>query len=568
MRHETDPERFGWGVEALGRLGTAEALEALRELASIRLAEEFQSRVVDVLARADPEQAFAHHFAVLLEGSTHPAAANEAARQLARLVGSQHLEPLRVAVMHPDLLVSRHALKLIHGIPCPETAAFLLGLLAGTLEELRRDRRLRDGIQALRNLPPGELRTAVLERLQEVVADLSPRAQELLREGSGPAALAVLDPLKAFVEDPLEVLLLEVLRSLLDPKAGRTGALFGEAMEGVQQRVRRWTFVVDACAEGLVSMVQRGLLQVEEVVPLLVEGVREQMGREGIVRALGTLVSGDDESSLRVLLEQGDAALRTVALDTLGARRDPALRWVFTEACRDAIAEVSQRALLHLGALPDPEGQARTFLSGNTLEERYLGLRFVGLHRLTALGPELLAQVRHGEREEFVLAALRALVELGQCEMVAELLEALHSGQSPRLQEALAEAIRDLADPLAARALGERAQQLRQPLLHVIAVEALVQSHRRQGSRLTPDDAIELQAHVQEAWSARNPWALQMRTLEALKDAPGGDPAVWRGLVALVQETLAERRGGSGFGWSTDEVIHVQAILRELQKRC
>ncbi len=567
LRHETDLARFSLGVEALGRMGGAEALAVLQELARIRGAADFQALVVEVLARADPEQAFRHHLSALLEGSANPGAANDAARQLALLLGPEHLEPLRLAVRHPDLLISRHALRLIQGIPSPEAAAFLLGMLAETLEEIRQDRRLRELAQELRGLPPAELKAAVLARLTEPLGSLSPEARGHLEEGSGPAALAVLEPLEALVEGPVDHLLVDLLRALLDPKGGRPGAVLAETAEGVQQRARRLGFVVDACAEGLAGMVQRGLLQVEEVVPLLASGVREQLGREGLARALGSLVPCEDAPAWKLLLEQGDAALRAAAVDALGDRRDPGFRPALLMACRDAISEVAQRALVHLGALPDPEGQARAFLAGETLEDRYLGLRFVGLHRLVVLGRELLAQVQEGGREEFTLAVLQALAALGNRELGPDLLELLHSGQGPRLQEALAEALRDLADPPLALSLCERASQLRLPVLQAIALEALARSHRAAGLGLDEVAFAALQEQVMGAWSGRNPWALRLRVVEALAACPGGDPGGWRSLLGLIQDALAERRPGSGPGWSTEEAGRVQMVLRELQKR-
>lgn len=567
LRHETDLGRFGLGVEALGRMGHAEALAVLQELTRIRGAADFQARVTEVLGRADPEQAFRHHLGALLEGSANPGAANEAARQLALLLGPEHLEPLRMAVRHPDLLISRHALKLIQGIPSPEAAAFLLGLMAETLEEIRQDRRLRDLVQQLRGLPPAELRAAVLERLAEPLAGLSPEARTRLEEGVGGPALAVLEPLEALLEGPVDRLLVDLLRALLDPKGGRPGAVLGEAAEGAQQRSRRLAFVVDACAEGLASMVQRGLLLPEEVVQLLASGVREQLGREGLARALAGLVPSEEHSTWNLLLDQADAALRAVAVDTLGARRDPAFRPALLRACRDAIAEVAQRALLHLGALPDPEGQAREFLTSANLEDRYLGLRFVGLHRLADLGADLLAMVAEEGREEFILAALQALAALGNRALAPDLLERLHSGQGPRLQEALAETLRDLADPSIARALCERADQLRQPILHAIALEALVRGHARAELPLDAEAFALFRAQFAGAWSGRNPWGLRLRVVAALPACPGGDPAGWRELGTMIQEALAERRPGSGTGWSTEEAGRVQMILRELQKR-
>lgn len=567
LRHETHLGRFTVGVEALGRVGQPEALALLQELSRLRAAPDFQSRVSDVLARAHPEEAFRYHLDRLLEGSANAAAANEAAQQLVRLVGPASLEPLRIAVRHPDLLISRHALRLIQGIPSPEAAAFLLSLLAETFQEIREDRSLKAVLGELRGLPPAELREAALAHLAARLEGLDPGLLDRLREGGGAPALQALEPVVALVQGEVERMLVDVLRATLDARGGRPGAVLAEATEAAQQRARRLAFVVDAAAEGLAGMHQRGLLTSEEVLPLLESGVREQLGREGLARALARVAQAEDTAALDLLLASSDGTLRVAALEALEGRTEAGLRPFLLKACRDKVVEVAQRALLQLGKLPDPEGQARSFLAGPDLESIHLGLRFVGLHRLVALAGDLLALVEEGAREELSTSALAALGEIRAPGVAPRLLALLHSGQGTRMQVALAEALRDLGEPEAAEGLCARASELRQPILHAVAVEALVQAHATPEAALDGPGAEALQVQALAAWLGRNPWGCRLRVARALPRLCLRNPSQAKALVHLLTEALAERKTSGGAGWTAEEAAQVAAAARELSRK-
>lgn len=534
LKHETDFGIFRTGTETLGRIRTAKALEALRELSVIRAAPQFQSQVVEVLARTDPAEAFRFHMGRLLEGSRNPSAANEAAHRLAGLVDGGSLAPLQSALRHPDLLIFRHALRLIAAVPTPESAAFLAGFLEESHLGALDDRAFKAVLAALRGLQGAALREAVHAHLE---------AQAAAPTGA------------------LHQFLVELQSLALEGKAARISARLAEAGEEIHLRARRLGFAVDAAAEGLAGLAVLHLIPPAEVIPLLERALREQTGREGVARALARLVPAGEEARLDLLLSHGDAAIRIAAIEALGERGEEALRRALLKACGDAIHDHAQRALFHLGHLSDPEAQARDLLARSQLADRELGLRFVALHGLIGLVPELLAEAEHAPREEWRIQVLETLGALKATKAAPALAILLHSGQSPRLQSALAEALRDMEDPSVALRLCDRATALKQPPIHAAAAEALARAHASPATALPAEAFGTLQDQVLGAWGDRNPWPLRLRVVAALEGLHLQQPSGWSAFAGLVQEALNEKRPASA--WSPADLVRVQNALRE-----
>ena len=516
LRHELDFEVFRTGTEALGRIPSEAALQALQEISVIRATPQFQEQVADVLARTDPAEAFRFHLGRLLEGSQNPTAANEAAHRLTELVTPESLPPLQLALRHPDLLIFRHALRLITGIQTQDSAAFLADFLAEAHAEALEDRTLKGVLAEFRLLTVPAMREAVLARLDDLPAD-------------GP-------------DGAFRTFLVELQPLVLEGKAAKVAAKLREAGDELHLRARRLGYGIDAAAEGLAAMVQGGCIAPDEIVPLLEEIVEEQTGREGVARALALLVTPEDQARLDLLLDHSDRIIRLAALETLGERLEEALRPALLKACHDAIFDHAQRALFHLGHLPDPETQARNLLADPRPEERDLALRFIAAHELRTLAPDLLAELERSEREDRRLPILSVLGALRAVEAAPVLLELLHSGQSPTLQVALAEALRDMANPDIAEALGEEADAMKQPILHAIAAEAFVRAHAFPEPPMDEAAFQHLHPHVMEAWNDRLPWPLRLRVVEALEGLRLEPPTLYAWLATLLQEALAEKR--------------------------
>ena len=543
LRHESDFGIFSTGTEALGRIRTAKSLEALRELLRARAAPQFQSQIAEVLERTDPAEAFRFHMGRLLEGSQNPSAANEAAHRLTELVDGESLVPLQTALRHPDLLIFRHALRLIATIPTPESAAFLAGFLEEAHREALEDRAFKAALGAFRGLAIPALREAVEAHLEAHLEGVEEEAP------SG----------------TYHQFLLEMQALALEGKAARISARLTEAADEIHLRARRLGFAVDTAAEGLAALALQGCLPAEEVLPLLDQPLREQTGGEGVARALARLVPAEDEARLDLLLTQTDTAFRAAGIEILGERKEEALRPTLLRACRDAIYDNAQRALFHLGHLDGSATLARNLLSSSQPEDRDLALRFIVLHELTELVPALVAEFQNAEREDWQIEVLGALGAMKAVQAAPEVADQLHSGQSPRLQTALAETLRDMADSAAALCLCDRAMELKTPHLHALAVEALARAHGTAATALAEGDFPRLHSQIREAWDDRNPWPLRLRVVSALEGLNLAAPSQWATLAVLVQDALAEKRPPSA--WTPSDLARVQNAGREWVRR-
>jgi len=561
LRRESDSELFGLGVVALGRIGTPEALKTLKELSQNSSGPGFQERVAEVLAQADPVQAWEHHLGLLLEGSANPTVANEAARQLGQLVGPNQLDSLKNVLMHPDLLIFRHVVRLLSKIPSPEAALFLVDFLRECHREVIEDRTLKETLAAFRGLSLEAAREGAFERLSAPFAASEGETLELLRAGSGSAAVLAAEGLRERAAGLLDRFLAGVLIAVMENKAARLQALLSETSEEMNLRARRLAFAMDAGAEGLVGMVKAQLLPLDEALPVLEAALRLQTGREGVARALAALVPAERPELLDLLIHLPENASRAAALEVLGERKDESLRPSLLAAFRDPISDIALRAMIHLGQLSGAEQVAADLLRGGRLEDIQLGIRFIGLHRLKGLAQELLTLVRNSTREELALEALESLGSSASLEVAPELAELLHSGQNLRMQVALAQALRDMGDPGVAETLCAKADELKNPLLHAVALEALVRTQaglRPEGSRL-------LMAQVLGAWEGRNPWATRLRVILALPEIASEDRKLWADLASLLQNVLAEARTGGG--WAAPDLAKVQTVARDLSRR-
>jgi HEAT repeat protein len=565
LRHEPDLYLFGIGLHALGRIGDASALATLRELSKIRVAAEFQKMVAEIMAQTDPAEAFQYHLSCLLEGSANPSAANKAAHQLEELVNEESLEPLKNAILHPDLLVFRQALRLIALIPSRSASDFLAEFLEECHCDLLEDRELKEILPAFRGLTRNGLLEEVIHRLAPRFEKRDPESIEVLKSQVGPAAMKASERLKEQASGKAEEFLTKLLAATLENNPTRIQAVLTETGEEIHLRARRLTYAMDTAAEGLARMVQLELFPLEKAVSILEHALQQGTGREGLVHAFTLLVPADAPGLLDLVILNPEGSLRAVAVETLGERKEEALRPALLKASRDSITDIAQRALFHLGQLPESETLARELLHSLSLDEIQLGLSFIGMHKLQSLIGDLVEMVRSTNREELSLRALEALGSIGSTQAAAPLLELLHSGQAPRLQLALAQALRDLNDPDSAHALCGKADELRNPQIHTLAVEALCRAHATPEQALDSEGGQYLLEQTVAAWYDKNPWGLRLRVVIALKNVILHSPEQWSILSALLQEALAEKRAPGA--WSMDELGQFQSITKELGNR-
>lgn len=531
LRYEPDFGIFQTGVQALGRIASAEALEALRSLITIRQGAEFKEFLAEALGQADPQEAFNHHLARLLQGSANAGEANDAAQRLARLVDGSHVESLGTLTRHPDLLVFRHALALLALVPTREAAQALVEILADSHREVLADRRLKEVLGDLRSLPAPEAAAAASAAL---AAGHDPGLAEFYRE----------------------------VQAATEGKASQFPVVLAQTAEGLHQRARRLAYAFDAAAEGLADLALRGLAEPRSALDLLVACFRDQAGREGVARAIARLVPASDEEVYRLVLESPDGAQRAALVEVLGARREPALEPALLLACQDSLSDIADRARHFLGQLPGAQAMARTLLHGATPAEFQLGLQLTSEQRFAGLVPDLLERLAGADREDQTLQLVEALGAVGAPEAAPALVERLHSGQSQRIQVAIAQALRDLGGPDAAKALCARVDEIRLPMLHAVAVEALAGAY---GAALPANAGPVLLDQARKAWNDRNPWPLRLRVVQALSGIELDAPEAWRDLAELVAAALAEKRAPGV--WSTDELHLVQAAGREFMRK-
>lgn len=566
LRHEADLETFRVGCQALARQAPKDALGALRELFGLRHAEAFQEVVSEALALADPAEAVAYHYGRLMEGSANTRVSNEAALQLARLVGPADVDRLVAGVHHEDLLIARHALKLVAGIPDRRAMAFLLEHLQESHEVSLGDRVLKDALAAVKG-QGSDLRAELKGHLQSVLGEAGGESlQAVLSEGEGmsPALATALQTLKVTFRNPCEAFLIEAMQLVAEGKPAKQLQLAQEAAEAYHQRGRRLAHAVDTCAEGLGALVAAEVADRDEVLPSLVVAYRAVTGREGVGRVLGTLVQAEDRNLQEVILSGPDTASRAAALEAVGQRRDEDLLPFLLRACQDPIVDLAQRCMLGLGRLAGAQGATLKLLSSEQLDEVRMGLRIAGINRMAGAADAIQARIAHEEREDLVLEAVEALGAIRASESASFLMERLHSGQSPRLQAALAQALASMGDPQTALDLAGRARELRSPALSAIAVEGFVWAHGLEGPELPAASVSVFREALLQCWNDKEPWAWRQRLFHHFTRLHAPAPFLEE-LAQLLQAFLADKKLHPQ--WTPDEMASAQGTVKDLLRR-
>jgi hypothetical protein len=545
LRYESDHGIFVTGVRALGRMRTPAALELLRELNILRQGAEFQETVAEVLSQTDPQEAFQHYLGRLLQGSGNASEANDAAQRLLQLVDGGSIQALQTVAQHPDLLVFRHALVLLAHVFTPEAAEALRDIFLEAHGEALADRGFKEVLARFRPLTPGAAREAAAE------------------------ALGLLQAPEAAAGDPSELLAdfyREVLAATPEGRPSQLGNVLAQAAEALHLRNRRLGFAVETTAEGLAVMALKGLTDRARALELMVPAFREQTGRDGLARAMARLVPASAREVLDLLLDGVDAGQRAAVVEVLGEREEPELQPALQKACGDPVEDIAERARFFLGRLPGAESLVRTLLHAAAPAEFQLGLQLLAEHRYPALVPDLLELMRSAGREEQVLQLVHALERVGPAaaeQAGAPLLTMLHSGQSLRLQTALAEALAAMATLELARALCAKADEIKQPGLNALAVEALAAASA--AGPLPSDLAPLLLEQARAAWRDRNPWPVRLRLAQVLPTVVLEAPRAWQALADLVNEALGEKRSPSA--WSSDDLRQVQLAAKEFARR-
>ncbi len=560
LRRESNLDVYAVCVRALARIGTPESDAELRMLSSLTHEPHKLELLSESLQSIDPERAFEFHLSRLFQGSSNPTVANQAAGELRRILGNNHLEALQVVVYHEDLLIARHGLKLITRIPSWEAGQFLCVYFLECHHDILDDRNLREILATLRPMPVPEAHVEILRLLQERFEDRVPGALARVREG-GADAQSALENLKDGSQGSLEPFLLSALALILEGKASRLPSLYSEATATLQSRGRRSVHALETCALGLEEMVTRKLFAPEDVLDLLYQAFLAQSGRETTARVLGLLLSPNDETHLERILATQEASLRASALDAIASRHDSRFLPFLIRACHDPIEDVAERMIRALHGLDGATEQAVLHLASRDPEEVRLALRMIRLNHMTEMGGQVVAYVDASNRESLTLEAVSTLGELG-CENSA-LIERLHSGQSPRMQVALATAATRTPKPAHALEVARLVLPLRQPELWVIAAQGVIRAHS--ATPPMPPEASEiLVTLIRTCWedNAGGPW--RFRIIQAAQSLPRMAPEHLEAILGLLLACSEDRR--SQAGWTPEQQNQLTVAIRHLKQ--
>ena len=565
LRHESDLEVFESGTRCLARMGTGPASETLKELYSIRHATAFQEILSQALILSDPSTAFDYHLVRLMEGSSNPQTANEAALELAKLLDGNRLDSIRELVHHPDILVSRHALKLATQIPTAEAAGFLIEHLKELHHESMEDRTLKDVLSDFKALPGTGLQEMVFKHARTYLGEKTHEILLSLEASGPPVGPEALDPLRKLASCSADNFVVEALSLVLEGKSKLLSAHVKEVAEAMNRRGRWSGPALDNTAEGLQKMVTLGLIPREDVMQVLSLAYEKQTGRDGLARVLGTMVRPEESQTLDLILAGLDSLLRGAAIEAIGSRHEEAMLTFLLKACRDPIVDIAERAITLLGQLAGAAQATLELLKSSDPYETRLGIRITALNRMEAAVPALVGFLKACEREEFALDAYAALGSIASEEAVTHLLESLHSGQSPRVQVVIATALKETVNAKAAIGLAEQAILLKNPQLHALAAEALLLVHGDPSNPMPTEQVPLLRTQIQSCWEDKDPWPFRLRLIPLLGSLNCETPEFYDEMAALIGTLLADKRKNSA--WSTQQQAEAQAAAKSLEQR-
>ena len=559
LRRETGPITFSVGVWALGRMGSGASV-TLGALYDACTNPEFKELISHEILRTDPRQAFKYHLKRLMEGSANTRVANEAAQELVRIVSGEHLAELAPLARHEDLLIARQALKLLAQIQTPEAGAFFLTFLQDTHAEILADRDLRETLGLLKGAPTPTL----LGLLAPQVADVFGAEEMEGFEGGGlPQRLQIVARIRARVQTPRDGFLAEALALVVEGRWTQWPTFLTEASDALQRRARNAIIAMDISAHAVGDLAVQGMADLAAVQAAVQAAYVAQTGKEGVATVFGKLVPAEDLEGLECLLAGQEAASRAAALEAVGNRKEPALLSFLLRACKDPIVETARRAMASVGQIPEAEAMVLELLHSANGDEVRLALDIAGIGRMAGLIPEILKNLDAAPREELMVACVEALGLIGSVEAAPVLLGLLHSGQSQRLQSALILALGQIGDVDAVLSAAERANEMRNPQIHMLVAESILQIH---GTIPLAPRAVDLfRQQVRGAWEEKNPWPTRQRLILAMQSLQTDDGVFCQEMATLAATTLADKRCQTA--WSPTDQTAIKAVIQGLQLR-
>ena len=567
LMHEMDPELFEDGCRILVQLGGTEETDALRQIAHQRQEPALQATVSRKLAWLEPRQPFSYHFRDLLLGSRNPHLSQRAAQHLASTAVLDHLPNLRTACDHPDTMVSLLALKVISAIQDPAAGRFLMARFDEVCDALLRDNQLRGLQEQIRRAPAQSVKAVVLELLR-ACPGAAPFTGALagIEEALGdPAAdaLSLIQHLRGSIQGLQETRLLDCLADLALGRSVRLSNLMPEPPDELRQRTQRSQAHLDACAEGLAMLTRRGVLDKEVVLPLFQRAYAGGVGGDGFGESFASLLEEGDLDQFELILRASNHRWREDGIRVLGERASVELLPFFMKAMADPIVDNAQLATRYFGRLPGAYEAALALFDSGRADQMERALSIFSLNGMSAAGPALVAYLEHAEREDLTISVIQCLGALKYHPALETLDHLLRFGQSPRLTRALAEGLRALGTREAARVLLQKALELRNPEIQILAVEAIVQLRSGFHQCLAPDEAARVEQLLESCFSEGMGFRLQ--AIEACRQVWTLDRSCYERLESRIASLIAEQAKRPT--WDRDQQLMVSGVLRELQRR-
>jgi HEAT repeat protein len=568
LQQEPDLGVFDEGCAALGRLEIRSAKEALQKLVTLRSDPDRQLILRRELG-VDTPQSLSFYLGRLLEGEANPRLAHQGARGLAAVAQAEDLPSLWESLAGADPLASRLLLRAVAELPGDAPGPLLLELFQETLQTLKDLDALDDLTHRLqtsaRSSAKDDLARALAERLGEFHAETVQALQLALAAKEGGNPIPHLDLLRGQAKGPYEQFLAEALALLVEGKVARFSSMMTETQNAVAKQQTTLGSKLDQVCECLVRQVTEGHLPHARVVPALQGGYDHFSHSEGLDYAFCRLVPATDASALERILGVSDPKRRSTCLDVLGAREEDALVTFFLRAMQDAIVEVGQRAMYHFGKLPSsfPAVMAR-FESGKPDQVR-LALRIFMVNGTKAAAEPLMAFLKSDVRDDLLLEAVEALGAIRCPSASPVLLDLLHDGKPARLQEALVEALAEIATPEAGLGLLDKSPHLKLPQVLIRALEGLLATFPGFERPLPQETLPALEQLITRCCDDREGEGQRLRAILATQNLYCFDQALYTRLKDVFSDFLFDLRTKGG--WDRDTNDRVAAVVKELGRR-
>jgi HEAT repeats len=315
----------------------------------------------------------------------------------------------------------------------------------------------------------------------------------------------------------------------------------------------------------LIRQVTGGQLGEAQVVPMLQDAFDRYSRNEGLDHAFCRLVPATDEHALERVLGVPDLKRRTNCLDVLGAREEDALVTFFLRAMQDPIVEVGQRAMNHFAKLPSSFPAVMELFQSGQPERVRTALRIFTVNATQAAAEPLMAFLKTDVRDDLLLEAVEALGAIRHPSSSQVLLDLLHDGKPSRLQEALVEALAELATPEAGMGLLAKSAHLKLPHVLIRALEGLLAAFPGFERPLPQEALLALEQIIKRCCDEREGEGQRLRATLATQHLYCFDQALYARLKDAFSDFLFELRTKGG--WDRESNDRVAAVVKELGRR-